>query len=130
MKTNILYMGNIKKITSFKLTSPIYMGNNIVIKKSKIETEYYKKAATLVKVSNNTYVDIDNINSILELLILKVHLKFDLFLPNEIVSLLLSTNYYQLEGTLYIESLNNHPETKNRDTISFNKLKKLCKNKK
>lgn len=77
IKNSSVYVGDIKKIKSanFHLQHTAFMGGSfgfgVGIGHVETEEEIYKKSATLVKVADCGYVDIDSIHNVLDLLKLK-----------------------------------------------------------
>lgn len=75
MKPESIYIGDIMKIKKAELvrTQGVQcMGLAIGISSFKTEEEKYKENATLIKVGNGGYVDIDSIHSVLDLLEIKM----------------------------------------------------------
>jgi len=86
MKITSIYVGNIRKITGLK---KIYCGkmetiNGLANKvKYEIETEDYKKDAVLVKIVDNQYIDIENINNVWDFILLCLNLTKSKYIVTE-----------------------------------------------
>lgn len=104
MRITSICVGNIKKISSLK---KIYCGqiktyNGIANKvKYEIESVVYKKNAVLIKIGDNQYIDIDNINNVLDFLLLCINL----IKSKDIVTETLILHYSSL-GELFIDKEN------------------------
>ena len=104
MRITSICVGNIKKITSLK---KIYCGQIDTFSgtankvKYKIETEDYKNEAVLIKIGDNKYIDIENINNVWDFVLLCINLTKS----KDIVTETLIFHYASL-GDLFIDKEN------------------------
>lgn len=81
MKVKGLVIGNIREVeyNCLKTTHSMHcdLGFGCSIAHHDIKTHSYKNDALLIKINNSGYVDVDNINSILDIIKIKRHIKRD-----------------------------------------------------
>lgn len=124
MRITSICVGNIKKISSLK---KIYCGqvkncHGIASKvKYEIESDAYKDNAVLIKIGDNEYIDIDNINNVWDFTLLCINL----IKSKNIITETLIFHYATL-GDLFIDQQNSNYYDLYYEVGLF-KLKKLVK---
>lgn len=127
MKITSICVGNVKKITSIKkfCCGKIETINGLANKvKYEITAEDYKKNAVLIKLGDNKYIDIDNINNVWNFILLCTNL----IKSKDIVTETLLFHYASL-GELFIDAENSEFYDL-YEQIGLLKLKQLVKDKK
>ncbi len=131
MKTDQIFIGNINKCTKYishtTFSSETFIGDQCISSDSfgyiEKEAEIYKENAILIKLKNGGYVDLENLNTVLDYLkVAKTFTKGGFYLGG----IVLSTFAYN-EGSLFVDSNSLVPyyaETKKNENISTRQLKK------
>ena len=116
MSSDDLFIGNIKKCTQY-VGEKLQANGNLYFDGFEIASEVYKENAILYKTKSGRYVDIENINSILDslkIMRLDAIQKFGFIMP---------TIAYE-EGCLYVDKSTIKPfYLETRNDISIKKLK-------
>lgn len=134
MKTDQIFIGNIRKCTKYKmhttLISSLFIGDQCVGSDSfgHIETddELYKENAVLIKIKNGGYVDLERFNSILDYIkiyrsITKNGYRLD--------GLMMSTSAHCIDS-LFVDEKSLKPYYSNKSQINNISVRQLKKEKK
>lgn len=134
MKPEQIFIGNIKQCTKYEmhkiLSSSFYIGNQCIgcdtFGHIDMDDELYKKDAILIKLKHGGYVDVENINSILDHIKIRRYITKDGF---RLGGLIISTKAHYINSLLVDEdSLKPYYDNNQRKNISVRQLKKQIKN--
>jgi|GEM_PF-957631 len=136
MKTDQIYIGNINRCTKYvshtTFSSETFIGDDCICSDSfgyiDKDFEPYKENAILIKLKNGGFVDLENLNTVLDHLeVLTTSTKDGFYLGGIIMS-----NHAHCEGCLFVDQISlksYYPENKNDVNISARQLKKQIKKK-
>lgn len=134
MKPEKFFVGDIKECTKYEnhstFNSQLYVGDVCIGGDSfgyvKVEDDIYKKDAVLLKVCEGGYVDIENLNSVLDYLkVYKKITKDGFYLGN----IIMSTSAH-CEGSLFVDSETIRPYFENPKEIGNISVRRLKKDNK
>lgn len=135
MKTNQIFIGDIKKCTKYDVhttfSSSMYIGEHCIGGSSigYVDEEYeiYKENAVLIKVADYAYVDLESLNSILDY----IRIYRDMLLRDYSSGLIISTSAYCINTLIVDENflMPYYTDERQVEDISIRKLKQRFKNK-
>lgn len=135
MKTDQIFIGNIRKCTKYEthttISSSAHIGNQCILRESfgyiDEENELYKKNAVLIKIENGGYVDLERFNSILDYIKIYRDITKNGY---RLGGLMMSTSAYSIDS-LFVDEKSLKPyygDNQQINDISVRQLKKQINN--